>query len=124
MAKIAIVLIDLGMTTETGIVQSHFFIHRILMTFMARNRFVLALQLEFGRVMIKIPYLPVTCVMACFARRPQFAFVGILFFVTGPAIRFCVFERRRGMAFFALSLNMLSSQREMGLAVIKFGLIP
>lgn len=100
--------IVLVVAAATGGRQAELFAFRLLVAIVAADFFVAALQFKAGLVVFEIPNLPVARVVATLALRPQTALVNILLFVARPAIRFRVFEGRRGMTFLAFCLDMLA----------------
>lgn len=97
-AEGAVMGVVLVVAAAAGGRQYDFPADRFLVAIVTADFPVAVFQLEAGLVVIEIPHLPVARVVAAFALRPQAAFVDILFFVAGPAIRFGVLERGRGMA--------------------------
>ena len=77
-----IMLVILAMTADTTGSQTQFIAGRSFVALGTTDVLVLAIQLESGFIVVEIPVLPVTRVVASLARFSQRAFVSILFFVT------------------------------------------
>lgn len=107
-----IVLVILVVARHATGSQGYFFGYRCLVTFGASDILVFTIQLKVGFIMVEIPSLPITGVMASLTFRPQCAFMHILFFVARPAIRFGILESRRQMAFLAFDQYMFSGELE------------
>src|SRR5512135_444461 len=102
LTKVSIVLVVLVMAAIASSSQNNRCLHGDFMAINAFKIFVLPVQLEAGFVMIEIPAFPITGVVAIITTRSQCAFVDVLLFVAGPAIRFGFLEHNSEMAFFAL----------------------
>ena len=128
-AVTAVVNIVAVVATTAGAGHRYFLVHwplvagvAVVCTFLVRP-----VQLEAGLVVIKIPGFPVACVVTSLAFRAETTIVDFSIFlvVARPAIRFCIFERRRCVTLFALYQHMTPQQREgRHLAMVKRGLVP
>ena len=85
---------------------------------------VFSVQLEFCFIVIKVPILPVTGVVAGITALPQSPFMHVLFLVTRPAIRLGILKHHADMAFFALHQYMLSGELESRHPVVEFNFPP
>lgn len=87
--------------------------HRRFVTCVAICFCMGAVQHKTGLVVIIVPALPGARVVTCRAIDAKPAFVHIIFFVAGVAIRGSVLERERGfVTLFAFNGRMAASQRE------------
>lgn len=123
-SKIAIVLVVLLVTTDTGCRQNHFVVYRGIVTIDALEPLVLPVKLEIGLVVVEIPVLPVACVVASIASGAKGTFVHVLFRVTRRAIRLCLLEYHRQVTLLALGQYVLAGELEARDPVVEFGLFP
>lgn len=107
-AEVAVMHVIAIMATAAYSGRQHFFVHRFLVTRIAvvGGLFMRSVQLEVGFVVIEVPCLPITRVVASLAFRAQLALMHIFLVVARPAIRFRVLERCCGMTFLALYQRM------------------
>ena len=94
------------------------------MAFGTFNILVLAFQLEVGLVVVKIPTLPITGVMAILTIPAQRLLMFVLFLVARPTIRLGILVFDRRVAFIAFGQQVLSSKRESGHSMVKIRFLP
>ena len=99
------------------------FVDIILVAGGAFHAHMRAIEREAAQAVVEGRVLPVAGMVAGFACRAILPLVSVILLVTGVAI----FWRARialGMAGFALHVNMLTFEREIAQAVVKFGRLP
>ena len=84
-------------------------LHGHLVAIMAIGLFVGAIEFVLGTtIMVEVPGLPVTCVVAAIALLAQTQLMLVLLLVAGITIRLGVLELRRFVALLAVSLDVLA----------------
>ena len=121
--KAAIMYVVLGMAIGAGGgCRQLLALGRCLVALVAADAFMATGQLEVGAtVVVEIPDLPVTCVMAGFALRAELEFVYVLLQVARDAGGIGILESRGQVALLAFHLVMLAQQRELGFVVVEPG---
>ena len=121
----ALVLIVLFVAAHAGIRCLDDVAHRILVTSIAVEPRMPAVQLKScSSVVIEVPDFPVPGIMAGFAPCPEPSFVGILLLVATDAIHGHLFKGDGGVAFLAVDLDVLAEKRKAGQSVVEPRLFP
>lgn len=81
-SKRTVVLVILVMAADAACSQGYFIAYRGFVAFGTAYVLVFSIQLELGFIVVEIPVLPVTRVVAILTARSQRAFMCVLLFVT------------------------------------------
>ena len=120
-AEIAIVHIVSVMTASASLWRIYLFTHRALMALIAvGNIFVRSGQFKVGLVVIEIPRLPATRVVALLTlgAKATLVYLLVILLMARPAFGLGIFESHRSVAFLALHRPMASQQGELGHGVV------